>query len=380
MKSNTEDQENPYEANIDPQDMNENELFKLLDIPPNSTDTQIVQHINDLIAIQEDPNMITFLKKSKDILTSSLPSISEQSFQEEYLNEKESNNIQVLKSAQIPTSNPADSTTYSVQVEEGTKNPRFIEKHKFYILINSALRANPLTSPSSTFTLDISLKKVLSIRLSSIKIPPSWYSFDDNFANTSFSVTNGIDDPSCIHIEPGNYDASGLITEINDKLTFQGVDASFSYKESNNKVTLLTGTDLSFIFYDTNNMCDPSACLNIYSKANNNLGYFLGFRGPPSATAATGQENAIITNNNFIIEAFNGEPILALSQLNLNKKINIILSIDDYNNNVFAEKIRLVEKKDNNLKLPSYYNADISCNLVNINKSTYSPAPNRPTG
>ena len=349
---------------IDEKQLDTNDLLKLLNINSDLSTKEIINHINNLITNQSDPEVLEFLNEAKKIFSEKKIPIAEQVFKNQYLNQQVDDNLKVVNAAQLLTSAPADVSTYGVQFAEGSKNPRYIETYRSYIILNSAYRENPLKTFSSDFILDIDLKKVLSIKLTSLNIPPSWYSFDYNFGNTNFYVTNGTD-ISCINLEPGNYDASGLIFQLNNELSNMSIDASFSYNIINNKVSLSSTTDLSFVFYDKNDICDVSSCFCPCSKQNYNLGYYLGFRGPPQ------QKDAFIIDKNFGIHINAGETIKAISQLNLNNKINAILSIDDYNNSVFSEKIKLVPRKDNHLKLPSYYNTDISCNN---NNNLYSPA------
>ena len=248
-----------------------------------------------------------------------------------------------------------------INTAQGVRNPIWRETHITNIIINSLYRTNPVATTSSNFLLDINSKMVVSIRLSSVKIPPSWYPFDYNFGNNYFGVTSGsIEDISCVDIEPGYYDASGLIAAINTSMSAQGISATLTWSSITNKIKLEnTGaTDLSFVFYDKNSThCDSSGCINYHSLLNNNLGYFLGFRNITSAGSA--QHNL----PNLIIQVLISQIITASAQLNLNTKITAIISVDDFNNNLFAEKVKLIESKNMTIQMPSYYDRfDVSCN------------------
>jgi hypothetical protein len=140
----------------------------------------------------------------------------------------------------------------------------------------------------------------------------------------------------------------------------QGISATLTWSEITNKITIqnTSATDLSFVFYDqTSTKCDSSGCINYNSSINNNLGYFLGFRN--IATNGAPQNNL----QNLIIQIPPTNSITAQAQLNLNTKITAIISFDDFNNNLFSEKIKLIESKNVSIQMPSYYDRfDLSCN------------------
>ena len=105
--------------------------------------------------------------------------------------------------------------TYQVPVMQGTINPNQRNLTRRMVYIDSAHRQNILpfagddaSHPSfnTDFTLDLSepLTNVLSLKLHSIQIPKTWYTFDHHLGNTCFALT----DPSpphsiCTCIQPG---------------------------------------------------------------------------------------------------------------------------------------------------------------------------------
>jgi len=341
--------------------MTNSELMTLLKLSPTMSQDEIISKIDALIDNQSDGSIIDFLEKAKIKLQNNeepAKNYSTELFTSQYIN---SNNqvgkvgtppiVATERAVQLQTTNPSVKAR-NTEIEQGSYNPLYLEKYQSCVIAKSVYRINPLSTDSSQFIVDIQLKNVLSIRLSSIIIPPSWYPFDNNFANLSFHVSNNRLDIPYITIQPGFYDASSLVVAITTKLSEQGlISVSFGYSPLTNRVDISNSsqTDLSFIFYDNN---------NTNGRLNQNLGYNLGFR----------QDAINAKSNSLIINVPKNKKIPALAQLNLNTHINAILSIDDFNNNVFAEKVKLVETKDNRLSLPSYYNKDISCAIIQSTK------------
>ena len=393
---------------FNPRDLSRDELLTFLKLPNNATENDIITKIKYLLDGQNDPSIKNFLYLVLSLLTQESQVMGNQVFQEEYLgNNPENSTVLGPNITQIQTDNPSE-FTYNVQVEQGQKNPRYIEKYVSYLIINSAMRPNPITTPSETFSVDVDFNNVLSMRLSSITITPSWYNFDDTFANTSFKL-KGISDKYpdqtyCVKLKPGYYDFKNpssnnhLIKAINStEISFDGSPSqpvshflTFYWDEITNKISIINDhkDTVSIIFYDpTEIYCDNSGCpLGPLPKLNYNLGYYLGFRG---ATLNMGGGGAIddafifgqkglsipdFDENKLIIKLKKGESVEAFAQVNLNKSINAILSVDDYNKNVFPNKINLITPRSNQLSLPSYYNkgtkCDVSGNLPDTRQTT----------
>lgn len=382
---------------FNPRDLSRDELLTFLKLPNNATENDIITKIQYLLDGQNDPSIKNFLYLVLSLLTQEPQVMGNQVFQEEYLgNNPQNSTVLGPNITQIQTDNPSDST-YNVQVEQGQKNPRYIEKYVSYLIINSAMRPNPITTPSETFSVDVDFNNVLSMRLSSITITPSWYNFDDTFANTSFKIKGvnigDLDKSYCLKIDAGYYDLKNpssnndLITAIHKaEIHFEGSPSQpvsdfldFSWNEITNKISItnkFTET-VSIIFYDpTEIYCDNSGCpLGPLPKLNYNLGYYLGFRGATLNMGGGGiiddafifgQKGLSIPDfdeNKLIFNIKTNDTVQAFAQVNLNKSINAILSVDDYNKNVFPNKINLITPRSNQLSLPSYYNKGIKCDV-----------------
>ena len=292
--------------------MTNSQLMTLLKLSPTMSQDEMTSKIDTLIDNQSDQSIIDFLEQSKIKLQNNKPSTTTEtdypaeSFKSQYINQNNQlgkvgapNIVATERGAQLQTSNPSLKAR-NTEIEQGSHNPFYIEKYQSSVIAKSVYRINPLSTDSSQFIVDIQLKNVISIRLTSIIIPPSWYPFDFNFANLSFAVSNGTD-ISCINIKPGFYDASSLIQEINQLLLTQGIiSVTFNYTPLTNRVDILNGSiiDLSFIFYDNditfNNPCQTNTCQNntTTSRLNQNLGYYLGFR----QDATNPNPNSLIIN------------------------------------------------------------------------------------
>lgn len=374
-----------------PQNISQEKLLELLDLSTDATKTQIKEKIDNLKSINNnDISIQNFLNKALDILINDSNNFSKNVFQNEYFNNKPLDQLKLSNNnAQIPISNSSD-YVYNVEVEQGNKNPRYIETYKTFLLVNSALRPNPMTTPSEIFTLDINYTNVLSIRLSSILIRPSWYNFDYTFNNLSFYLDASGCTGGYVKLKPGYYDLGtdlslNLIHQINNS-TIQLTSSSsfpsnskvqtyldFSYNKLTNKISITNQTDTSacIIFYDpalfTSDISNCSS--HIAPKLNYNLGYYLGFRGATfnqDATRESGQAGVIyddwVLKNRLKIHFHaSGKFVEAFSQVNLNNNITAILSINDYNSNNFSDNVKLVLPRNNNISLPNYYNKSIPC-------------------
>ncbi len=377
---------------FDPRDLSREELLSFLKLPNNANRNEITTKIDDLLDGQDDPSIQNFLYLVLSLLTKPSENISNSHFSQEYIGNKGQNKtILGPNITQLQTDN-SSKFNYNVQVEQGIKNPRYIEKYTSYSIINSALRPNPMTTPSETFSVDININNVLSLRLASVYITPSWYNFDYTFGNTFFYIKTydpTIEDLSSdsiyySYIKPGNYnianDSSNNILDNLNKAELWNLKTqdntskkvndlfTFEYDMITNKVYLdLSNTEypVSVIFYNPwlPNITDISSSIinNVSQKLNYNLGYYLGFRGTSSLsnlqnglTIDNFKENKLIIDLSGSINQF-----YAVAQINLNNSINAILSIDDYNKNVFPNKINLIKPPNKRLSLPSYYNKNI---------------------
>jgi len=255
------------------------------------------------------------------------------------------------------------SNTYNVPVAQGTINPNLKNIVSRIVCIDSQFRQNILPYKSGNFntpslntdyTLDLSdhLKNVLSIRLNSIQIPTSWYTFSKHLGNTQFQV-----DGSSVYIEDGYYDADSLCVQLNAKV--RGVigdnKLDFSLNKIPNKITIKnSGDKKKLTFYKPGGLGNTSMGATTY--INNNLGWYLGFRREPDVSGGAIE---------IIIDASGA--ITADAPLNLYGSRYFILAIDDFNQNHLNKGLINTIDGTTKVALPDYYTPampDCSCNTV----------------
>ena len=247
------------------------------------------------------------------------------------------------------------SNTYNPPVAQGTMNPNLKNTVSRIVCIDSQFRQNILPYKSGNFntpslntdyTLDLSdpLKNVISIRLNSIQIPTSWYTFSKHLGNTHFQV-----DGVSVYIDDGYYDATSLCSALN-KIDPAKLD--FSLNPVSNKISIknTSGGPIKLTFYKPGGMGNTSTEATIY--INNNLGWYLGFRIEPNTTDGTIDLNV----------PADGSEIVADSQLNLYGPRYFILAVDDFNQNHLNKGLVNTIDGSTKLALPDYYTPDCSCN------------------
>lgn len=264
-------------SNLDSHNLNvgaysDGDLCGMFKIPQNYTiqqledaTTNINQMVSNSLGIHNKNEIIVFINESKIRL----------------MNKVENNNslpnpTQMMFNANTPIN------SYGNRGLEGA-----VRTNKRVILIDSQFRPDILSEAekgpefndrefNTDFTLDLSepLTDVVSISLSNVNIPTSWYAFDYHLGNTKFSKNIGLDE-DIFEINPGNYDISGLTREINKA---SGA-FDFSYDEHSHKVTIGVGSEgQTFVYYSENGELDSSFSCVGGQQINQNLGWNLGFR------------------------------------------------------------------------------------------------------
>lgn len=284
---------------------------------------------------------------------------------------------------------------YSVPVAQGTMNPKLKNTVTRLVSIDSQYRDNVLaveggqpsySSPAfnSSFTVNLSesLKNVISLKLYSIELPTTWYTFDDVLGNTCFKInaaggdetcTKGplpdtdsepepepdeIDcqdiDNQCYCINPGNYDILSLTEEI-VRVASPDISLNFKIEPSTNIISIrqdpngnIIYPDASFVYYDCNSLGCVYPCIGS-SYINQNLGWYLGFRRQPD-------ESGVIS-----IPLSMTDWVDADVPPNTYGPKYCMLVLDDFNKNRLNKGIVGISDTSTKLDLPSYYSpADIS--------------------
>jgi hypothetical protein len=256
--------------------------------------------------------------------------------------------------------------TVNLPVAQDTLNPNLENITSRFINLDSQFRqaSGGSETLSTDYTLDLSdpLTNVLNLRLYSVQIPFTWYVIDNNYGNTCFWITNS-GNTFKISVEPGNYNPSQFVTELNTQFTNAGFNPAnpVSYNSNNGKITInLDGftdpssnpivsipidtdfdatTDAFFTFFDFSGElnCLKNACNVQNITFNSTLGWIMGFRSP-------------------IEPIYNTPGNRGIAVLDLYGPKYFILVIDDYNQNHINNGLITITEQSNKLSLPSYYN------------------------
>lgn len=145
------------------------------------------------------------------------------------------------------------------------------------VSVDSRFRTNRLDSTHSfLYKLNTQIKNVVSVRVSSIEIPNTWYGFSNYRGNTTFSVTIISGSTAQITLPQGNYSLDvGLDNNIQDALTtllnnaLPGYGFTVSYSTISSLISIQANGVFNLDFSD-----GPFA-----GRFDNwGLGYSLGFR------------------------------------------------------------------------------------------------------
>lgn len=253
--------------------------------------------------------------------------------------------------------------TFSQEYYAGTLNPLVTRTIKRCLTIDTRFRDNFYGSQSSDFTFQLPLKlnKVVSMQMSAIEIPITFYGISTSFGNTHIWIEvkydlsgSSLTESKVFKINPGNYNANDFIAALNTSIsptnedgTLVNTNSIFSYLaftlditqtgSGSGKVTLSTaGARASKIqnikldfARDANGNPDNS---NLSSKIGWNLGFTKSvYDGATSYTADTIVEPATIRYIYLAVDDFNNSSnnhfITAFNQSILNPNILARISL-----------------------------------------------------
>ena len=280
----------------------------------------------------------------------------------------------------------------NVPVSQGSLNPVLKNITSRIVMLDSTYRQNivPYDSPvslSTDYTLDLSdtLKDTLSIKLSSVQIPFTWYNYADYLGNTCFMyATSATPFPNNdlnlsgmqqFRIVNGSYTSSStLLTALNSGLP----SSVFTFSVVNNSFTVTNNTSdyVRLVFYNGRNptmSCASGGGCRFPSKLDNNLGWNLGFR----STNIPGIELALAYDL-----APSGSVTASVPYCNIGPNY-FLLVVDDFNQNHLNQGLVNIDDTDTTLNPPSYINADINYSCFTTDEGFDSPypvyIPNAPT-
>jgi hypothetical protein len=209
-----------------------------------------------------------------------------------------------------------------------TANPLLKETVTRVISIDSQYRADKNSLPTEfTFDLADPLKDVVSLSLYSVQIPYTWYTIAKSYGSNFFyikgsspGINNGNHDIQ-IAINPGNYDPTNLVAEINKSMlnTFTlYTDISFgktniSYNPGNSKSYINIDItkqysendyNLNFPYYTTPNIYENVGDLDDITRARNSIPAFLGLNQQTyklnTLNSGIFKSTDILNNNNML--------------------------------------------------------------------------------
>lgn len=243
---------------------------------------------NDLILNNDGQTIDTFIVKIKKISNYEQYTIDELIDKLDLLKDRELNNfiqpnIQPYFIKEQVKTNSIENTVQN-SIAPGNLNAIKRLTHTINLNLNSCFRNNYYNSNPSDFqyTLPVSIKNVISLRLASIEIPCYWYLFSTTKKNNIFfiEITNGSTITKYeIIIPDGNYTSTALADYLNNTYFYLSTTVSdlnnlkFSINPYTKKSTFENvGSPFSFtlIFFN------ETTSQNILNTA----GWILGFRLP----------------------------------------------------------------------------------------------------
>tara|TARA_Y100000768_G_C23991185_1_gene693375 strand:+ start:13493 stop:14869 length:1377 start_codon:yes stop_codon:yes gene_type:complete len=253
-------------------------------------------------------------------------------------------------------SNKLENTINSSHTKETKYNHRIVN-------IDSLYRSNLYddktydTKSSSDMNIELndSLNEVVSLELSHVCIPFTFYNITSNSGNNYFYV-----DDVKIEISSGNYDNTSLMDAITDSLSNNYItDLSFSVDSITNK-TIITSSATSgsrnIKFYDflnenydfSNKKTTNKYNTEIQSKVNNNLGWILGFRDISGTNIEyTIDAGTSITSEGICYIPYTKYFIIVLDDLNKNQNNKGLVQIS--NSKEIIKKEKYFNNNDNSL-------------------------------
>lgn len=168
-----------------------------------------------------------------------------------------------------------------------------------------------------TYILNEPIKNVVSIRLASIELPTTFYTFMSSLNNTSFGIITGEDNQHWVNIKDGNYNSSQMIsyiqTELNNINSLYSTNLKISWDDIDYKVTISNTTPFTLIF-DNN-------------SEYRTLGDRLGYRGQNSDYLKENQQTSFDESSNAYVYSWTGETFLDIT-----KGEYLFLKVNDYGN------------------------------------------------
>lgn len=311
------------------------ELREMFDLPPNFDENMFDQKeaklretiINNKdISKETQIKILQFLVQTKNMLLNKssgsnlqiLEKIYNTSFDLKPTELKDANEHMVQQRRDQPYL-----SSYPSQYFPGIINP--LKKKTTYTNLNvdSKFRDNYYSTSSANFMVNIPMNvtDVISMKLSAIELPTTFYNVSKQFGSNFFSITLTDTGETQVVIMPdGNYTDVGIINSINNQLVLLGgnfAEIVFIININNNSGSGQTmigcATTITPFTFELNFQTDRYGNEDSNTPLPLKLGWILGFRN-----------GKYINNQNYVSESI----------LNTNLMNYVYLVIDDHNNSV----------------------------------------------
>ena len=169
-------------------------------------------------------NTLKFLSEVRKKLLNHIKTISSTIYSFEKSLDKglhKSDIIDAGSSTIIKQSNTLFSNSYPSEFYQGTINPLSKRILRQNVNIDTRFRNNYYTTNASNFNVDLPLKisQVVSLQLSALEFPNTFYVISQVFGNNFFVLEIGGENPLIVTIPDGNYDYLSLQDYINNYLS-----------------------------------------------------------------------------------------------------------------------------------------------------------------
>jgi hypothetical protein len=214
-------------------------------------------------------------------------------------------------------------SSYPSQYFPGIINP--IKKKTTYMNLNvdSKFRESYYSTSSSNFMVNIpmNISSVLSMKLSAIELPTTFYNISKQFGSNFLSITlTDTRETQVVTIPDGNYTDVGLINSINNQLVLLGGNFAeivfiININNTNGSGQSMVGCSTASVpfMFELNFQTDNHGNEDSNTPLPLKLGWLLGFRN-----------GKYINNQNYVSESI----------VNTDVMNYVYLVIDDYNNSV----------------------------------------------
>jgi hypothetical protein len=311
------------------------ELREMFDLPPNfdenmfdKKEAKLRETIinNNTISKETQVKILQFLLQTRKMLLDNssgstlniLEKIYNTSFDLKPTELKDSNEHMVQQRREHPYL-----SSYPSQYFPGVINP--IKKKTVFTNLNvdSKFRDSYYSTSSSNFMVNIpmNITNVLSMKLSAIELPTTFYNISKQFGSNFFSVTiTDTGETKVVIIPDGNYTDVGIINSINNQLVLLG--GKFAEIVFIININNINGSGQSMIgcapgidpfMFELNFQTDRYGNEDSNTPLPLKLGWILGFRN-----------GKYINNQNYVSESI----------VNTNVMNYVYLVIDDYNTSV----------------------------------------------